>query len=97
MRNLLRMLFLCAAPLVTLARHLDFWLQTGSLNFRDLGINSEFPGLSQTMKNKLIVVAALYLLNFHFTADAQPVVTTQAASGVTATNATLNGAVVGPI
>jgi hypothetical protein len=45
------------------------------------------------MKNKLIVAASLCLLNSHFTADAQPVVTTLAATGVTATNATLHGTV----
>lgn len=48
------------------------------------------------MKNKHIALALLGLLgllNFHFTAAAQPAVTTSAASGVATTNATLNGTV----
>ena len=47
------------------------------------------------MKNKLIVVALLSwlgLLNSHLTASAQPVVTTLAATGVTATNAAIHSA-----
>src|SRR5258708_7314595 len=49
---------------------------------------------SDVMKNNLIAATLLGwlgMLNFHFTADAQPVVTTLAATSVTSNSATLNG------
>src|SRR5215471_7178865 len=54
------------------------------------------PSTTQTMKTKLIaatLLGLLGLLNFQFTADAQPVVTTSPASGIGATSARLNGTV----